>query len=121
MVSLKDYPFDESMEVSQEMQNILGTAIPHSNEPVQTAEYPEDGWQVVAPKGKGKATQGLGASIWAKQTPSGSSLGFSHLECAEGESDSDDVIGKKGEANLNVSGTHGLVEIRSNSSHRNQL
>ncbi|KAJ2915347.1 hypothetical protein MD484_g5065, partial [Candolleomyces efflorescens] len=89
---LKEYPFDESMEGSQEMENLLGTQVSHSN---------QDGWRVVAPKGKGKAPhdQGLGASIWAKQTPSGSSLGFSHLECAEGESDSDDVIGQKSEVN----------------------
>ncbi|RXW23225.1 hypothetical protein EST38_g2657 [Candolleomyces aberdarensis] len=90
--------------VSQGMQGSLETPVAQPSESVQTPDSPS--WKVVGQKGKGKATPpttslGLGASIWAKQQPSSSSLGFSNLECAEGESDRDDETGNKDKVDLN--------------------
>ncbi|RXW17507.1 hypothetical protein EST38_g8342, partial [Candolleomyces aberdarensis] len=95
---------ESPLSASQGTQGSLETQVAQLSESVQAPDSPS--WKVVGQKGKGKATSpttsvGLGASIWAKQQPSGSSLGFSYLECAEGESDRDDEIGNKDGVDLN--------------------
>ncbi|KAJ2931098.1 hypothetical protein H1R20_g5978, partial [Candolleomyces eurysporus] len=90
--------------VSQGTQGSLENLVAQPSDPVQTPDSPS--WKVVGQKGKGKVTPhnslGLRASIWAKRQPSGSSLGFSNLKCAEGESDRDDDIGNKDEVDLDA-------------------
>ncbi|KAJ2936759.1 hypothetical protein H1R20_g358, partial [Candolleomyces eurysporus] len=91
----------EDEDVAEFVEGMRGSL----EELVQTPDSPS--WKVVGQKGKGKATAptsslGLGASIWAKQQPSGSSLGFVNLECAEGESDRDDETGNKDEVELDA-------------------